>query len=89
MNTKKFIGSLAQRVGVEIMLVLLIVIFAVLKPDTYLSSSNAKNILNQITTNTILGVGMTFVILIGGIDLSVGSVIILSAMRLLPFSRRC
>lgn len=89
MNTKKFIGSLTQRVGVEIMLVLLIVIFAVLKPDTYLSSSNAKNILNQITTNTILGVGMTFVILIGGIDLSVGSVIILSAMRLLPFSRRC
>ena len=80
MKTKTFIGNLVQRVGVEIVLVLLIVVFALLKPDTFLSSSNAKNILSQITTNTILGVGMTFVILIAGIDLSVGSVMVLSAI---------
>ncbi len=54
--------------------------FAILKPDTFLSASNAKNIFSQITTNTILAVGMTFVILIGGIDLSVGAVMVLSAI---------
>lgn len=77
---KTLIGSFVQRVGMGVVLVLMIVAFAILKPGTFLSSSNAKNIFSQITTNTILAVGMTFVILIGGIDLSVGSVMILSAI---------
>ena len=38
------------------------------------------NILTQVTINLIMATGMTFVILIGGIDLSVGSVLALCAM---------
>lgn len=34
---------------------------------------NIANILTQISINTVISVGMTFVILLGGIDLSVGS----------------
>jgi ribose transport system permease protein len=48
--------------------------------DKFLSVHNALNILDQITVLGIMAVGMTFVILIGGIDLSVGSVLALSMM---------
>lgn len=55
-------------------------IFLSLGTDTFLSVRNGLNILDQITVIGIMAVGMTFVILIGGIDLSVGSVLALSMM---------
>lgn len=48
--------------------------------DSFLSIRNGLNVLDQITVLGIMAVGMTFVILIGGIDLSVGSVLALSMM---------
>lgn len=48
--------------------------------DSFLSFRNFINILDQITVLGIMAVGMTFVILIGGIDLSVGSVLALAMM---------
>ena len=41
---------------------------------TALTADNISNIIRQVSINGILAVGMTFVILTGGIDLSVGSV---------------
>lgn len=55
-------------------------VFLSLGTDTFLSVRNGLNILDQITVLGIMSVGMTFVILIGGIDLSVGSVLALSMM---------
>lgn len=55
-------------------------IFLSVSTDTFLSVRNGLNILDQITVLGIMAVGMTFVILIGGIDLSVGSVLALSMM---------
>lgn len=55
-------------------------IFLSIGTDTFLSVRNGLNILDQITVLGIMAVGMTFVILIGGIDLSVGSVLALSMM---------
>lgn len=46
--------------------------------DSFLSAANLENVLRQVSINAILGVGMTCVILTGGIDLSVGSVMALS-----------
>lgn len=69
-------------VGVQgplIGLVLLCVAFA-LTTDVFLTVSNALNVLDQITVLGILAVGMTAVIIIGGIDLSVGSILALSMM---------
>jgi len=43
--------------------------------DTFLSQDNALNVLRQISVNLCLSIGMTLVILSGGIDLSVGSVL--------------
>ncbi|EJK79897.1 ABC transporter permease [Rhizobium sp. AP16] len=59
---------------------LLLCAFLSVATDTFLSTRNALNILDQITVLGIMSVGMTFVILIGGIDLSVGSVLALSMM---------
>lgn len=52
-------------------LVLLIVIFAALNPDTFLTVVNIQTILDQASIPLILGVGATLVILLGCIDLSV------------------
>ncbi len=46
----------------------------------FLKADNLRNIANQIVVIAILAAGMTFVVLTGGIDLSVGSVIALSAV---------
>lgn len=47
---------------------------------TFLLSENIKNVANQITVIAIIAIGMTLVILTAGIDLSVGSLIALSAV---------
>lgn len=48
-------------------------LFFSLSHPNFLSTGNLQNILEQITVNALLAFGMTFVILLGGIDLSVGS----------------
>jgi len=56
-----------------IVLVLLTAAFAVASP-AFLTGSNLTILVKHVAINAILGVGMTFVILSGGIDLSVGSI---------------
>lgn len=58
-------------------LVILIITMTVLNPD-FLSLGNLNNITRQASINAIIAVGMTFVILEGTVDLSVGSVLALS-----------
>lgn len=59
---------------------ILLCLFLTAVTDTFFSIRNFLNILDQITVLGILAVGMTFVILIGGIDLAVGSVLALAMM---------
>ncbi len=54
---------------------LLLAVAAILQPGHFYSAGNLANILNQLAVPGILAVGMTFVILTGGIDLSVGSLL--------------
>lgn len=61
---------------------ILLCLFLSLATDKFLSLRNFLNILDQITVLGIIAVGMTLVILIGGIDLAVGSVLALSMMVL-------
>jgi ribose transport system permease protein len=71
--------SLRGATGPLVGLVLLC-IFLSFATDSFLSVRNLLNILDQITVLGIMAVGMTFVILIGGIDLAVGSVLALAMM---------
>jgi ribose transport system permease protein len=57
-------------------------LFLTLATDKFLSARNFLNILDQVTVLGIIAAGMTLVILIGGIDLAVGSVLALSMMVL-------
>ncbi|MBK0417735.1 ABC transporter permease [Leucobacter sp. CSA1] len=57
--------------GIVLVLVLLIVAFSIMSPN-FLDANNLFNILRQVTTLGIVAVGFAFVLLTGGIDLSVG-----------------
>ncbi|MGX2968287.1 ribose ABC transporter permease, partial [Ursidibacter sp. B-7004-1] len=60
-----------------IALLVLIAVVSFLNPN-FFSADNLLNILRQTSVNAIIAIGMTFVILIAGIDLSVGSVLALT-----------
>jgi erythritol transport system permease protein len=62
-----------------IALILVVAVFASLS-STFLTANNLIILAKQVAINAILGVGMTFVILSAGIDLSVGSIVGLSGM---------
>ncbi len=62
-----------------IALILVVATFTILV-DGFLAPANIIIISKQVAVNAILGIGMTFVILTAGIDLSVGSIVGLTAM---------
>jgi len=68
-----------QRFGLLLVFLLLCLGLSLLS-DRFLQVSNLVNILRQASINGIVAIGMTLVILTGGIDLSVGSVLALSAV---------
>ncbi len=73
MNSKKLRAILGEY-GMIAVLVLLVIVFACLS-DRFLMMNNIFNILRQVSIVGIISVGMTFVMLTGGIDLSCGSVV--------------
>jgi ribose transport system permease protein len=76
MNVRKIAYLLLREAGIGVALVFLCIIFAVTSPN-FVTYINVMNIFTQISINSVIAVGMTFVILLGGIDLSVGSVLAL------------
>ena len=70
----KRINSLPNNVIIFIALLVLCIVMAVSSPF-FLTTSNITNIILQCAINAVIACGMTFVILTGGIDLSVGSVV--------------
>src|ERR1700747_3801108 len=66
----RFVG----RSGLLGVLVLLCILAAVISPS-FLQTANLINVLRQMSLYAIVSIGMTFVILTAGIDLSVGSII--------------
>lgn len=79
MEAKKIVYFLLREAGIGLALVLLCVLFALAAPR-FASIENITNIFTQISINTIIAVGMTFAILLGGIDLSVGAVLALATI---------
>ena len=65
---KLFTGGLGTVLG----LLVLMIVFSVLS-STFLTRSNITNILIQSGTNAVIAVGMTYVIISGNIDISVGA----------------
>ncbi len=62
-----------------LVLVGLVILFGIASPH-FLSTDNLLNVMQQSAINAILGIGLTFVIISGGIDLSVGSILALCGL---------
>lgn len=77
MKTTKM-SAVLNKYGALLGLFVLILIVSVLNPS-FLDPANLMNLLRQISINGLIAFGMTFVILTGGIDLSVGSTLALSS----------
>jgi ribose transport system permease protein len=73
MNAKN-IGRLANDYRAVIIMVAFALVLGLVNP-TFLQLSNITNILNQSSVNALLAAGLTIVILTGGIDISVGSIL--------------
>jgi len=71
--------ELSRRFGLVLSFIVLCVALSLLS-DRFLTPSNVINVLRQSTINGIIAIGMTYVILIAGIDLSVGAVLALSTV---------
>ena len=80
------IASVAKRLvkiqSFQILLVLVVIylIFTALAPDTFPGWVNLRQVVQNVSILAILGIGMTYVIITSGIDLSVGSVLVFSGV---------
>lgn len=72
-------SNFTRKIGIIASLLVLSLLFTILT-DKFLTIGNLLNVLQQAAINLCVAVGMTFVIITGGIDLSVGSVMALSGM---------
>jgi ribose transport system permease protein len=71
----------ANHVGLLVVLVLLLALFGALS-DHFLTRVTLVTLANQVPALAVIAIGMTFVLVVGGIDLSVGSVLALSSALL-------
>ncbi|HNU23238.1 ribose ABC transporter permease [Mesotoga sp. Brook.08.YT.4.2.5.1] len=71
--------SLLRRFPIVVGFVGIVLVFSFLS-DRFFTVSNFMNVLRQVSINGIIAFGMTFVIISGGIDLSVGSIFAFSAV---------
>ncbi|WP_225993776.1 ABC transporter permease [Actinomadura rudentiformis] len=69
-----------RHVGLVVALVLLAIVGLITEPDNFATSSNVVGILALASTIGVITVGMTFVIIGGGIDLSVGALMALASV---------
>jgi ribose/xylose/arabinose/galactoside ABC-type transport system permease subunit len=80
--------ALFGQFGALIVLIVIAIVFYVLEPQ-FASQRNLFNIARQVSIYGILAVGMTFVILTGGIDLSVGSVLAFAGLVAASVEKGC
>ncbi|MCD1268003.1 ABC transporter permease [Microbacterium sp. MEC084] len=73
-------GSVGRNLGLVVALLLLVIVGAITAPDTFLGVSNMLTVLRQASIIGVISIGMTLVIIAGGIDLSVGSVLGLASV---------
>ena len=69
-----------QAFQILLVLIVIVAVFATLAPISFANIGNARLIAQNASILAILGVGMTFVIVTSGIDLSIGSVMVFSGV---------
>lgn len=77
----KNLKALKNQSSATIGFILLFCLMSILS-DSFLDKDNLMNIARQMSINAIVAIGMTFIIITGGIDLSLGSVMALTGTSL-------
>lgn len=78
METTKKRSDWLRRLGPLLALLVLVIVVTSLNPN-FVKPANILNLLRQVSVNALIAFGMTFVIITGGIDLSVGSILALAS----------
>ena len=74
-GVQRFSGFLnSQNFNVLMVLLILVIASSIISPS-FLKPGNVINVIRQISINGIIAIGMTFILLTGGIDLSVGAIV--------------
>lgn len=79
MEKKQDLTKLLRQFGLLFVILAIVIIMSIVSP-VFLKPQNIINIIRQVSINGIIAVGMTCVILTGGIDLSVGSVVAITSV---------
>ena len=64
----------------SVVLLVMIIVFSALRPDAFPSLANARNVILDASTLLVMAVGMTYVMVAAGLDLSVGSVLVFAGV---------
>ena len=73
-NSNFFVSMIRGNIGIIAVLLLIGAILSITSP-VFLTSDNLMSVLRQVSNNMDLALGMTFIMILGGIDLSVGSIV--------------
>lgn len=73
MKPKRSFAELYKAYGIYVLLVVLIAVLSIMRPESFFSVSNLLNVLRQCSVYAILAFGMTFIFIGDGLDLSVGN----------------
>lgn len=80
MNRSPALKKLKSAGGLTLLLIVILVVFSVATGGLFISGMNIKNILVSSALNGIVGIGMTFVLITGGIDLSVSGNVVMTSL---------
>ncbi len=81
----KTVSHVFSRYGILLSLICICVVLSIITPN-FFSAQNLLIVLRQVSINGILAIGVTFVIIAGGIDLSLGSVVALTGVVAASFA---
>ncbi len=79
------LAGIVKLIGISVILVLLWVMMIQLTPESFLDAGNLENLLRRTALFSILGIGVAFVIMTAGIDLSLGALVCLTGCFLALF----
>lgn len=82
---KQSFEEVFQKYGLLMAFVIICAVISLLSP-AFLTAPNIVNVLRQISINAILAIGVTYVILTGGIDLSLGSIVAITGVLAATFA---
>ena len=74
MSLLKKTSELSRKFVAQILLVLIVALFAILKPATFFTMDNLLTIIRQVATTGIVALGVSFLMLTGNLDFSVGKI---------------